>query len=178
MDFATFHVQLLSGPRGLFLLQAFQSIYLPVLQNFSNCIPVIIMLSHFMIASCLHLNKIFPLLVISRAAISAQPCTTDVFVRDSSQEGWHLFSCSFLNHISVFWVSVTSEKVLFTAWEQRWLLEQSCSNLRFYFKGQLSVTLLNPAGVSLYLKTRSQISCIKRFEATLNTDTVKHLRAT
>lgn len=58
MDFATFHTQLLSGPKGLFLLWAFQSIYPLVLQNSSSCTSVSIMLSSFMIALCLYWAKL------------------------------------------------------------------------------------------------------------------------
>lgn len=58
MDFATFHAQLLSGPKGLFLFKAFQSIYLLLLQNSSSCTSAFIMPSSLMIALCLDWDKL------------------------------------------------------------------------------------------------------------------------
>lgn len=68
-------------------------------------------------------------------------------MKDSSQEGWHLFSCSFLTMSQSLQYDVgESSRHCLGAATGRWLLEQSCGNLGFHFKGQLPVTLLNPFG--------------------------------
>lgn len=69
-------------------------------------------------------------------------------MKDSSQEGWHLFSCSSFLTMSQsleYDVGESSRHCLGAA-TGRWFLEQSCGNLGFHIKGQLPVMLLNSSG--------------------------------
>lgn len=70
MDFTTFHALLLSCPKGLSLLEAFQSIYPPVLQTFFQLHFSLHNIEQFHDCLMPTPKQDIPLLVISRGAPS------------------------------------------------------------------------------------------------------------